>query len=256
MMLLRSLSCVLLAYNEEDVIARSIARVQEVAARVAVEHEVIVVGYEGARDRTLAIVGALAATDPRIRLVVQPRAAKGYGRAMVLGLRESRMEWVFQSDADGQYDFGDLEKLVALASPPGVVLVHGHRAPRRDSPERLLFAWLYNRALRAIYRIPVRDVDSAFKLIRGDVARGVPIHSQTGFAVSELIMRVYNRRGASGGRIVEVAVTHLARQTGEALSDKGIRNPFGLELPNLRLVRETLAEMVRMRGQLLAKDGR
>jgi glycosyltransferase involved in cell wall biosynthesis len=245
---LSSLSCVLLAYNEEDVIARSIARVKEAARGVAREHEVVVVGYEGARDRTLAIVRELAAADPSIRLVVQPREAKGYGRAMVLGLRASRMDWVFQTDADGQYDFADLAKLVARVDGSDVVLVHGYRSPRRDARERLLFAWLYNQALRAIYRLPIRDADSAFKLMRGDVARSVPLQALTGFAVTELVMRLW----ATGGRIEEVGVTHLPRQTGEALSDKGIANPLGLELPNVRLVRETLTEMVRMRGQLAA----
>jgi hypothetical protein len=132
------------------------------------------------------------------------------------------------------------------------VLVHGHRSPRRDSPERLVFAWLYNQALRAIYRIPVRDVDSAFKLMRGDVARSMPIDSLTGFAVTELVMRLW----ATGGRIEEVGVTHLPRRTGEALSDKGIANPLGLELPNIRLVRETLTEMVRMRAQLAPRSAR
>ena len=247
---LSSLSCVLLAYNEEDVIAQSIARVQAVARRCANEHEVIVVGYEGARDRTLEIVRELGAKEPGVRLVVQPRQDKGYGRALVLGLRATRMDWVFQSDADGQYDFGDLAKLVELAAP-GVMLVHGHRAPRRDSAERLLFASLYNLALKAIYRLPVRDVDSAFKLIRGDVARATPIDSQTGFAVTELVMRLW-----SAGEVRQIGVTHLPRETGEALSDKGIRNPFGLQLPNVQLVRETLTEMVAMRRQLVAKGAR
>jgi hypothetical protein len=161
------------------------------------------------------------------------------------------MEWVFQSDADGQYDFADLARLARVAAADGVMLAHGYRSPRRDSRERLMMAAAYNLALKLIYRIPVRDVDAAFKLIRGDVARAVPLRSRTGFAVSELVMRIH----ALGGKIVEMGVTHLPRETGEALSDKGIRNPFGLQLPNFPLVRETLSEMVRMRRDLMAKDG-
>ena len=115
-------------------------------------------------------------------------------------------------------------------------------------PERLMMAGAYNRALRILYRVPVHDVDSAFKLIRGDVAREAPIRARTGFAVTELVLRA-----AARGRTVELGVTHLPRRTGEALADKGIANPFGLELPSAQLVVETLGEMVRMRRELVAR---
>lgn len=240
-MTLPSLSCLLLAYHEEEIIAQSVQRVQAAARAVADAHEVIVVGYEAARDRTLDVVRELAARDATVRLVVQPRAEKGYGRALALGLLASRMAWVFQSDGDGQYDFAELAKLAELAAPD-VALVHGYRAPRRDAVERLLFAALYNGALRLLHRMPVRDVDSAFKLIRGDVARAAPLAARTGFAVSELVLRA-----AAAGRIRQLGVTHLPRATGEALADKGIANPLGLQLPDVALVRDTLTEMVRMR---------
>jgi glycosyltransferase involved in cell wall biosynthesis len=246
--MLESLSCILLAYNEEDVIAQSLARLEAAAKQVAQQYELIVVGYEGARDRTNDIVRDLAVHNSRIRLVIQKREESGYGRAMMLGIRTSRMQWIFQSDADGQYDFAELNQLVARISDPDVVFVHGYRQPRRDSVERLLFAFLYNTAIQIIYHAPVRDIDSAFKLMRGDLARAVPIRSLTGFAVTELIMRIYRR----GGKVVQMRVTHLPRVTGEALSDKGVANPLGLQLPKFRLVRETLGEMMAMRKDLRA----
>jgi dolichol-phosphate mannosyltransferase len=245
-MKLSSLSVVLLAYNEEDLIASTVESAERYASQSAEEHEIVVVGFAGCTDRTNAIVRELAQGNPRLRLVLQERHERGYGRALHLGIQNARCDWILQSDADGQYDFAELSKLLPHTAEPMVALIHGYRAPRRDPRERLVMAAAYNLALRALYRIPLRDVDSAFKLMRGSVVRALPIHSLSGFGIAELVLRLLKAHH----RVVQVPVRHLPRAGGAALADKGTTNPFGLELPNLKLVQGTLGEMFRMRAEL------
>ena len=245
-MKLKSLSVVLLAYNEEDLIASTIRDAARSAAEAADTYEIVVVGYAGSTDGTNALVTELSKSDPRIRLVLQERHERGYGRALYLGIQNARHEWILQSDADGQYDFTDLPNLLPHTSDPRIALIHGYRAPRRDPKERLVMATAYNVALKLLYRIPLRDVDSAFKLMRGDVVRALTIQSRSGFGIAELVMRLVQ----ANHHIVQLPIHHLPRAGGAALADKGTANPFGLELPNFKLIRGTLAEMVKMRGEL------
>ncbi len=245
-MKLSSLSVVLLAYNEEDLIASTIQEAARSAVEAADTYEIVVVGYAGSTDGTNAVVTNLSQSDSRIRLVLQGRNERGYGRALYLGIQNARYEWILQSDADGQYDFTDLATLLPHTTDPRVALVHGYRAPRRDPKERIVMATAYNMALKLLYRIPLRDVDSAFKLMRGEVVRALTIRSCSGFGIAELVMRLVQ----AGHRIVQLPIHHRPRAGGAALADKGTANPFGLELPNFKLIRGTLGEMVKMRGEL------
>lgn len=247
-MKLSGISAVLLAYHEEAVIRANVLAVQQHLEKVSEKHEVIVVGYEGCKDNTNNIVDSMSKEDPRIRLVIQRVTEKGYGRAFKIGVEAARLDWVFQTDADGQYDISCLTGLVAQLqhATSQVDVVHGYRSPRQDPLERLFFAFCYNLALRFIYSIPLRDVDSAFKLIRRSYLEKVQIVSLSGFAVAEAMIRIIGL----GAKTTQIPIVHLPRVAGEALSEKGIKNPFGLQLPNLKLVTETLGEMWQLRKQL------
>lgn len=241
---LSSVSGVLLAYHEEDVIRETVSRLAAELEKCADDWEIVVVGFEGCRDKTNDLVREMHARDSRVRLEIQSREEKGYGRAFEIGLRAARKDWIFQSDADGQYDFGDISKLVARTSPE-LAMVHGYRADRQDPFERKLMAFCYNVALRFLFRIGVRDVDSAFKLIRRSAVADMPFTSRSGFCMAEMVIQMRRARLP----IAQLPITHLPRIHGEALSEKGIQNPLGLQLPNFSLVSGTLGEMIRYRLQ-------
>lgn len=238
----KSISGVLLAYHEEAIVAETVARLQEQLEKLTGDWEIVVVGYAGCRDRTNEIVTELGRREPRIRLVLQPVEEKGYGRAFSLGLAAATKEWIFQSDADGQYDLSQLPALLELAADD-VAFVHGYRAPRKDPFERTVFAFFYNCALKCLYAIPVRDADSAFKLMRRSAIADLPLSARSGFCIAQMIILLRRKRR----RIVQRPVVHLPRRAGEALAEKGTPNPLGLELPSLSLACGTLWEMFRFR---------
>jgi len=241
-MKLSSVSGLLLAYHEEGVINETVSRLQKELEKITSDWEIVVVGYEGCKDRTNKLVEEMHARDPRIRLVIQKTTEKGYGKAFAIGLAAAQKDWIFQSDADGQYDLTNLKDLAARAEQ-NIDLVHGYRAKRQDPIERKVFAFCYNTALKMLFFIRLRDVDSAFKLIRRSAISNLKLKSQSGFCVAELIVQMKRQRS----RFVQMPITHLPRLHGEALSEKGIPNPLGLQLPNLNLVFGTLGEMVRYR---------
>jgi glycosyltransferase involved in cell wall biosynthesis len=194
------------AFNEEEIIEKSIRSAERAAASVADDYEVIVVD-DGSRDKTAQVVEGIAASNPRVRVVRHGRN-RGYGAALRTGFKEARKELVFFSDADGQFDLMELSTLVAKL--PEAPVVAGYRIKRSDPPHRLFIAKTYSLIVRAIFGLRVHDIDCAFKLFRRDALTRVELESNGAFINSELLIKL--RR--AGVPIVECGVHHYPRTTG------------------------------------------
>ena len=92
---------------------------------------------DGSRDRTPAIAAALAAADPRVRVVTHP-TRRGIGQAIRTG-REARGEWYLMLPADLALRLEQLPRYFAAAAAADVVL--GVCPDRSDySPYRTLLS--------------------------------------------------------------------------------------------------------------------
>jgi len=123
------LSIVLPAHNEEENVESAIAEATAAAERLVAGHEIVVVD-DGSTDSTAARVRGLAAADPRIRLVQHDRN-RGYGEALRSGFLACRLDFIFFTDADLQFDMGELELLLPYAGMVDVVA--GYRINRQDT---------------------------------------------------------------------------------------------------------------------------
>jgi hypothetical protein len=70
-------------------------------------------------------------------------------------------------------------------------------------------AWNY--LVRALFYVPVRDIDCAFKLFRREVFTGLELNSVGAMVNTELMVKL----GRSGYRVVEVGVSHYPRTAGK-----------------------------------------
>lgn len=208
----RAVSFVLPAYNEEENIEKAVDATVAIAARHCSAFEVIVVD-DGSSDRTAALVLARAEEHPEVRLVQHP-ANLGYGQALRSGFAEARLEFVFYTDADNQFDMNELPLLLAWADRADVVA--GFRRVRQDPVMRRANAWAWNRLVRALFYVPVRDIDCAFKLYRREPLAAVDIESRGAMIDTEIMVKLARR----GSAIVEVGVTHLPRTAGTARGAK------------------------------------
>jgi putative flippase GtrA len=132
-----SLSVVLPAYNEEQVIASTVSDVLSVLSRWRMDFEVLVVN-DGSTDRTGAIVATLAVAYPQVHLITHA-TNQGYGAALVNGFAAVTKELTFFMDADGQFDIRDLQQFFPYIDEYDAVI--GYRIDRQDSWMRKLNAW-------------------------------------------------------------------------------------------------------------------
>lgn len=228
------ISIVLPAYNEEENILLAIDRATEVSERLFSHHEIVVVD-DGSVDNTAALVLERAAVDPRVRLV-RHRRNRGYGEALQSGFSAAEMDLVFFTDSDNQFDLDELEQFLPWVDKVDVVA--GYRRHRQDPFMRRANAKAWNLLVRALFYVPVRDIDCAFKLFRRSVFKELDIESVGAMVNTELMVKL----GRSGCGVVEIPVTHLPRTAGTARG------------ANPRVIIKAFSELFRMYRRLQAAD--
>lgn len=202
------LSVLIPALNEETTVA-DVVRDHVRAGRALASSFEILVCDDGSTDSTWAVLDGLRPGIPELRLVRNPSNI-GITRSMKRLFDVAAGTWWYFAPADGQVPAEALERMWTVRD--GAAVVVGRRVPRRDARSRVLMARLYSTALRAIYGLPVHDIDSV-KLYDAAELRRTGFTSLTDFFQAELLI-AYRRNG----RVLrEVVVPHRARVAGRAL---------------------------------------
>lgn len=201
-----SISLVLPAFNEEQVIAQAVCEADDALSALTDDYEILVVD-DGCVDKTVEIVAAIAATRPRVKLIRQPRNL-GYGAALRRGFDEATKQLVGFTDADCQFDLRELDRLVLLARDYDIVC--GYRIDRQDPALRCFYSKVYNHIVRALLGTGVRDCDCALKLFRRDSLAELSITTD-GYLVNAELLTQARQLDKS---VVEVGVTHRSRAAG------------------------------------------
>lgn len=223
-----SLSVFFPAYNDAPSLPELIGKTFAVLAEHVEDYEVIVVN-DGSQDNTGAVLAGLAGKyAPHMRVVTHPQN-RGYGGALRSGFAAATRELVFYTDGDGQYDVGELPKLLALMRPE-VGLVNGFKMERNDPWHRIFIGKVYNQFARFLFRIRIRDVDCDFRLIRRALLQEAHLISTSGTICVELVRKLE----MSGAEVREVGVHHYPRLHG--------KSQF-FRLPSLL---QTLGQLVRL----------
>ena len=208
------MTIVLPAYNEEESLPDALHQCQELIGHMPdLEVEVVVVD-DGSTDRTAPVLKEYAVSMPWLRVISHPANA-GYGAALKTGFAAANGRYVFYTDSDNQFDILELREILPLIE--GADLVAGFRVYRFDPLARLVVSWVYNRLVRVLFRVPVRDVDCSFKLMRGERLDRLVLMSDDFFIDTEIVARARKWNW----RIKEVGVRHYPRRKGRTTVKAG-----------------------------------
>jgi glycosyltransferase involved in cell wall biosynthesis len=232
---LPGLSVFLPCHNEEGNLARVVDNFRAHLDRFACAYEIIIVD-DGSRDRTGEIADGLAASDSRIKVVHHP-VNRGYGAAVISGLRAATLSWVLLCDGDGQFDAAEIGRLLPMAAHFDVVV--GRRIKRADRLMRRINGQAWTALVRLLFGIKVSDVDCGFKLFKREFTGDLQLNARGAMISTELMVKVARR----GARICEVDVAHLPRLAGEQSG------------ANPKVIMRAFAELFRLFGELRAKGG-
>ncbi len=186
--------------NEEETLADCIDEARGFLARANIDGEVLVADN--------------GSTDGSIRIAEQHNAGvvqvptKGYGAALMHGIRAARGRYVIMGDSDGSYDFSRLEPYVDRLRA-GYDLVMGNRflggIERGAMP--VLHRYLGNPVLsflgRLFFKIPVGDFHCGLRAFRRDRLLALGLRARGMEFASEMVVRA----ALSGLAIAEVPTT-------------------------------------------------
>jgi glycosyltransferase involved in cell wall biosynthesis len=232
---LSGISVFLPCHNEEHNVVRVVNNFRGQLERFALKHEIIIVD-DGSRDRTGQIADELAASSPAVKVVHHP-VNRGYGGAVISGLKAASLPYVLLCDGDGQFDAAELARLVPMVPEYDVVV--GRRVQRADRLIRRLNGRAWTALVRLLFGIQITDVDCGFKLFKREFVSDLDLHAGGAMISTELMVKL----AARGARITEVEVGHLPRLAGEQSG------------ASPRVILRAFAELFRLYGDLRTRRG-
>lgn len=183
------LSILMPCLNEAETLADCINEARAAAESIDLDFE-IVIADNGSDDGSQAIAEAAGA-----RVVAV--AEKGYGNALMGGIRAAHGEFVIMGDADGSYDFGELPNFLKLLRE-GDELVMGCRLPAcggHIEPGAMPWKhrWIGNPVLSGIgklfFKAPVGDFHCGLRAFRRQAILDLSLCSTGMEFASEMVVK-------------------------------------------------------------------
>jgi apolipoprotein N-acyltransferase len=213
---------ILPTYEERDTVEWVLARLLALPERV----DVLVVD-DSSPDGTGELVQAVAAEEPRVRLLERPAKA-GLGSAYLDGFRvglEERYDLLVEMDSDLSHQPEELSGLLAAAAADHDLTVGSRYVAGGSvtdwSRARVGLSRAGNAYARFLLGLPIRDVTSGFRVYRREALRQLlsrPLHSDGyGFQI-ELVLRACD----AGYAVGEAPITFREREHGHSKISKTI----------------------------------
>lgn len=204
-------SLVIPVYNERDNLAVLHGEITDVLKPIGDAYEILFVD-DGSTDGSDAVLRALRAGDPRVRVLTFARNA-GQSAAMDAGFKGARGDVVVTLDADLQNDPSDIPRL--LEALEGFDAVVGVRRERRDNLVRRVSSKVANYVRNRLSDETITDTGCSLKAFRREALERLVLYDGMHRFLPTLLKM-------DGFRVREVPVGHRPRRHGE--SKYGIGN--------------------------------
>ena len=186
------------------------ALAQEIAAAFAGRSFEIIFVDDASRDDTRAVLSALRAEIPQLRVLSHQRNS-GQSRAIRSGILGARGAVIVTLDGDGQNDPADGPALVdtLMAAGPDLAMVGGERVNRQDSQAKKWASRFGNGIRLRLLHDTARDTGCGLKAFRREAFLRLPYFDHVHRYLPALMLR-------EGYRVEFRPVHHRHRQTGQS----------------------------------------
>jgi glycosyltransferase involved in cell wall biosynthesis len=200
------ISIVVPVLNEEESLRPLWAALHPVLEKLGRTWEVLLCD-DGSNDRSVEIMKELAASEPRIKIIVFRRNF-GQSAAMAAGFDHAKGDVLIPMDADLQNDPEDIPRLLAEMEDKDLDVVKGWRHQRQDAYwTKTLPSRIANRLISRVTGVQLHDYGCTLTAYRAEIAKDIHIYGE---------MHRFLPAFAhwAGGRIGELKVNHRAREWG------------------------------------------
>jgi dolichol-phosphate mannosyltransferase len=201
-----SVSVVVPVYNEIELVEDSVRAIDRFLAGQQLDYELIII-ESGSTDGSNAACDRLTDALPGVE-VIHETQRNGLGSALRQGYAAASKELVWLVTVDIPFPLGTLCEALPLISECDCVL--SYRSEDNRGLLRRIQSRGYNALVKAMLGLPMRTVNSAFKLYRRNVLSSLPLKSNGWFLDAEVLYWV----ARCGYRFREIPVPLLERKGG------------------------------------------
>jgi glycosyltransferase involved in cell wall biosynthesis len=222
-------------WNEEATIERAVRAGFDAGEELVADGEIgrydVLIIDDASTDATGALADEMAAADPRVS-VVHHETNRKLGGSLKTGFTHATGELVLYTDADLPFDMAEVAKAVRLLRIYEADIVSAYRFDRTgEGARRLLYSYVYNHLVQAVFGLRLRDMNFAFKLLRRSVLGHIELRSEGSFIDVELLARAQKL----GFHIVQFGVDYFPRTRGiSTLSSNAVIATIVREMRELR----------------------
>lgn len=201
------LSIVIPVFNEADNIGPLYNEIVEVAKKIKLEFEVIIVN-DGSTDRTQRVIENIYQENKHTVKGIQLLTQSGKAAALHAGFQEATGDIIFTMDGDLQDDPHEIPRFIDKLNE-GYDLVSGWKKRRKDSFIKNNTSKIFNTATNMISRVKLHDFNCGFKAYKAEVVKNLSLYGELHRYIPVLI-------AAKGYRVAEIPVHHRERLTGKS----------------------------------------
>jgi len=211
--LIDELSVFFPCYNEEKNIKNTIDKTIPILKKIAEKWEIILIN-DGSKDNTAKVLEEIKKEYPNQIKIITHNPNRGYGAAFKSGVYNAQYKWIAFTDADGQFDFSEVTKLIEKQQKTKADIIIGYYLSRQVSKTAIITSKIWELIVFILFGLRVTDIDCGFKLINKKVIDTIPkLEAERGaFISSEFLIKSKK----AGFKIVEIGVHHYPRLEGKA----------------------------------------
>jgi len=185
------LTIVIPVYNEAESLPLFLPELLQVCRT---HHWQVIFVNDGSKDESPRLL-AKYSRDPLVR-VLHHKVNRGYGGALKTGIAAARTTYVLTMDGDGQHPIADLKPMLQFAIENQADMLIGSRSELPSVNRYREFGkWLIRSFTRILVHLPIRDLNSGFKLYRTSLARKYLPLCPNSMAFSDVITLLFINQG-------------------------------------------------------------
>lgn len=209
----KKLSIIIPAYNEEKTIELILDKVKEVSLIRNIEKELIIVN-DCSRDGTEQVIQAYVSANPTLNIkYLRHEVNQGKGAAIHTGIAHATGEYLIVQDADLEYDPDEYNTLLKPIINGFADVVYGSRF-MGGNPHRILFFWhsignwMLTSLCNMFSNLNLTDMETCYKVFRTDVIQQINLEEKRFGFEPEVTVKIAQ---VPDLRIYEVGISYYGR---------------------------------------------
>lgn len=213
---IKSITIMFPLYRDKMTVKKMIQDSLAVAKKINKKYEIIMID-DGCPENSGLEAKKFINKNKNIKVIFHKKNL-GYGAAVKTGLRNSKNQWIFQTDGDAEYDVFDLLRLVKYTGKSDLIITYRYKKKYKTS--RIIISWIYNTILRFLFLTNFKDISTGSRLIKKEIMKNIKLTTNSPFIGAELAIKSKYK----GFKVSEVGIHTYPRtfRSGSSVSFKNI----------------------------------